>query len=101
MECDLKMSLEQFLNMTLREVLDTYCAIYSLECGYHYGVSTFDTVEEIIREYNVLDEYPEAFAIENIISDEVIDSMENGLLSYEKLEVIMDNLGINKNVKEE
>ena len=66
------------------ELLQNYCIIYNLECGYAYGVFRIKDVDELIEHYNI-EEYPEAFSIENI---EIRD--------YEVLERIMSNLGISK-----
>ena len=87
------MALEDILDMTVRELLDKYCAIYNLECGYYYGITDFDTVEELFHEYNIDEEYPEAFNVELVINDELMDTFDE-VLTYERLVKIMDNLGI-------
>ena len=96
-----KMVLEDYLDMTLRDILDEYCAIYNLECGYYYGISKFDTIEELFNEYDVENEYPEAFEVDNIVNHEVLDSMCEELLSYDRLVKIMKNLGISKKTEKE
>lgn len=88
------MVLEDYLDMTLREILDTYCVVYNLECDYCYGVSKFDTVDELYNNYNIDEEYPEAFYPEYLINNEILDYLEEDLLDYQKLTRIMDNLGI-------
>lgn len=90
------MVLEDFYNMTLKEILDKYCVIHNLECGYVYGICEFDEVEELFDEYNIEEEYPEAFHVENIVNDEVMLSFDDDLLDYARLVKIMNNLGINK-----
>lgn len=92
------MDLEEILDMSLRDILDKYCAVYNLECGYYYGVSEFDSVDELFEKYNIEEEYPEAFYIEPIVNQEILDNFDE-LLSYEKMVKIMDNLGINLKTK--
>ena len=90
------MKIDELMGLTLRELLDGYVAIRNLECGYFYGIVPVDLVEELLGNYNIDEEYPEAFAVENIIDDELIFDGDKELLSYDKLEKIMCNLGITK-----
>jgi hypothetical protein len=89
------MKLEELLDLTLREIVNTYCVVWNLECGYAYGIFKIEDIDQIIEEYNVLEEYPEAFSPEPLISHEVTDVCEE-IRDYEVLTRIMDNLGINK-----
>ncbi len=84
------------MNMKLKDALDKYCAVFNLECGYYYGISTYDTVEDLYEKYNIDEEYPEAFEVEPLIHHEILDSIEDGLMSNEKLIRIMNNLGISE-----
>ena len=88
--------LNELLDKTLREVLDEYCAIYSPECGYWYGVTSYDDIDELYEHYNIEEEYSEAFVPTSIIDDELIISFDEELMDYNKLEHIMNNLGISK-----
>lgn len=91
--------IEDLLDLTLREILENYVAINNLECGFYYGIADNDLIEEIYQEYNIEDEYPEAFDVENLINDELIVSYQEPLLTKPKLEKIMKNLGISKKNK--
>ena len=88
--------LNELLDKTLREVLDEYCAIYSPECDYWYGVTSYDDIDELYEHYNIEEEYSEAFVPTSIIDDELIISFDEELMDYNKLEHIMNNLGISK-----
>ena len=90
------MKIEDLLDLTLREILEKYVAIRNLECCYFYGVAPVELIEKLFKEYNINEDYPEAFNVENIVDDELIVSYDEELLTYEKLERIMCNLGISK-----
>ena len=95
---DNQVNFNDLMEMTLKEVLDKFCAVMSPECGYYYGIFKYEDVEEIYNEYNIDEEYPEAFYPEPLINEELMDC-ENPVGDYAKLERIMDNLGINKKTK--
>jgi len=89
--------LKELLNLTLGELLEQYCQIYNAECGYLYGIAELDDVDQLYREYNIEEDYPEAFMPEDLIHHELnIYSEDAEVMSYEKLEVLMKNLGIRK-----
>jgi len=89
--------LTELLNMKVGEVLEKYAQICNLECGYLYGIAELGDVERLYQEYNIKEEYPEAFMPENLIHPELnIYSEDAEVMSYEKLEMIMKNLGITK-----
>ena len=93
--------LTELLNMRLSEVLEKYVQIYNAECGYLYGIADLDDVDRLYSEYNIDKEYPEAFMPEDLIHHELdICSEDAEVMSYEKLEVIMKNLGITKKTAE-
>ncbi len=89
------MIFEELLDKSLREVLEDYVAVYNLECGYCYGVASADDIESIIGE-NKVEEYEEAFCIEPLIGYDVVASMNDELLSKDKMNRICNNLGIDK-----
>ena len=84
---------EELLDLPLREVLENYCTVCNLECGYYYGIFRFDDVEQIIEEYNIEEEYSEAFQVESILVCE--DLIGWDIKDYENLINIMENLGVN------
>ena len=90
------MKINDLLDLTLREILEKYCIVQNLECGYIYGVFKQDDVERIYEEYNVEEEYPEAFGVDNMISDEILVSYDEDIRDYATLIRIMENLGVNK-----
>lgn len=50
------MKLTELLDMTLREVIDKYCVLFSEECCWTYGVTTHDAIGEIAEKYDLCDE---------------------------------------------
>ena len=89
--------LTELLDMKLGEVLERYVQIYNAECGYLYGIADLDDIDRLYSEYNIEDEYPEAFMPEDLIHHELdIYSEDARVMPYEKLERIMKNLGITK-----
>ena len=90
------MKLNELLDLTLREILEEYGAVYNTECSYYYGVSSFDNLDELYKNYNIDEDYPEAFTVENLINDELIVSFDEDILDYTALEKIMKNLNIRK-----
>lgn len=92
----------ELLNLPLGEVLEKYAQIYNAECGYLYGIADLDDVDRLYSEYNIDEDYPEAFMPEDLIHHELnIYSEDAEVMPYEKLEVIMKNLGITKKPAEE
>ena len=87
------MRFEELLDKTLGEVLDNYSLISNYECGFIYGIIPNDILGEILDKYDV-DEYKEAFTIDPVISIELVTDVGNELISMEKAENIMKNLGI-------
>ena len=89
-------TINDLLDLPLREVLDNYISVESLECGYKYGITKIDDANKIFDEYNIQEDYAEAFYADNLISDELLIDCDKPILSYEKLETICNNLGISK-----
>ena len=56
MRVDNKMKLIELLDMTLREILEKYCVLFSEECCHTYGITTHDAIGEIAEEYDLCDE---------------------------------------------
>lgn len=87
---------DKIMDMKFRDVLDTYGAIFNYDCGFCYGIAEYDTLDELFQEYDIEHDYPEAFVVENLVSNEIFDAYEDEVLNYDKLERIMSNLGITK-----
>ena len=93
------MRFNDLLDMKLKDVLEEYCCIYNLECGYYYGFARYDEVDELYNEYDI-ESYSEAFGVETLINEELLVSYDEEILSAEKLVKILDNLGIKKKKNE-
>ena len=92
------MKYEDLLDLTLREVLEKYCAVHNPECCFYYGIFKLEDVNKICEEYNVDDEYPEAFCPESIFVDDCLMECDE-IRDYDTLVRIMDNLGVSKKEK--
>ena len=79
------------LDLTVRELLDEYGLMYSPECDYKYGVIEYNDAERLYKEYD-LDDCP-SVCVEELIDPELVDLTP---LTYEELECLMENLGVNK-----
>lgn len=88
------MLIDELWNMPLKEVLDKYCVVYSPECGYYYGITTWDEALQMEEEYDLEDEY--CFAADYLIPIEY--GVEDGeeILNLKYLNQIMARLGIAK-----
>lgn len=89
-------TINDLLDLTLREVLENYVLLHNLECDYFYGLAKTKDVERLFKNYNINDDYPEAFSVCTIIQDDVVVDYDDEIITYEKMTKIMDNLGITK-----
>lgn len=89
-------TINDLLDLTLREILDKYCAILNLECGYYYGIFKFEDVDQIYEEFNVEEDYPDGFCVESIVNDELVVDFDESVKDYDTLLRIMSNLGVSR-----
>lgn len=90
------MKIEELYDLTLREVCENYVVLHNLECGFIYGIVSFDLLEEFFEKYNISEEYPEAIHGESILPDEVQIDGDECVLDRTRLVKIMESLGISK-----
>lgn len=90
------MDVNELLNMKLKDILEQYIAVHNDECDYYYGIASFEDMEKLYKKYNINEEYPDAFSPSLIVSKELEIYSRKPVLTYEKLEKIMKNLGISK-----
>ena len=90
------MNINDLLDLTLREVLENYVVLHNLECGFYYGLAKTEDVEKLFQEFNINEDYPEAFNVESVLQDEVVTDYGEDLVTYPKMLKIMENLGISK-----
>lgn len=89
------MKFDDLLDMTLGEVLEEYSLLANLECGYIYGIASYDDITRMLEEYDV-SQYSEAMSVEPIIEFDIMLSNNGEIISYDKIERIMDTLAIPK-----
>ena len=53
-------------------------------------------MEKLFKNYNIDEDYPEAFNVESVIQDEVLTDYGEEIIDYKKMEKIMQNLGVSK-----
>ena len=89
------MKLNDLLDMTFREVISNYCVLFSEECCYFYGISTYEAMNEIANEYELCDEpslvvEPILFNMEVLFEFEEADD-DTEVMSVEKIRELIDN----------
>lgn len=87
------MNLNDLMDMKLKDILENYCVLWNYECSYPYGICSQEVVERMYEEYDV-QSYWEAMTTEPIIDFQILEISDKDLISWEKIEIIMDNLGI-------
>ena len=90
------MKINDLMDLTLREILENYVAVFNPECCYYYGIFRVEDIDRIFKEFNINKDYPEAFQVESLISDELIVDYDSEIRDYNVLLKIMENLGISK-----
>lgn len=86
--------IDDLMSMTVGELLDEYCLLYSPECDYHYGIGRWEDANQIWEEFDLEEQY--CFEGDYLIPmDYGFDSGE-AILTMEDLRVIMARLGIAK-----
>lgn len=89
------MNFEDLMECKLKYVLENYSLLCNYECGFNYGVCHNDLVDDMYERYNV-EEYEEAMGVEPLIDFEILLDSSDELINKEKIDRIMDNLGISK-----
>lgn len=85
---------EDLLDMTLRDVLDEFCFVYSPECGYLYGITRWEDAYKMWDEYDLKEEY--CFDSESIMAYPMEVDLQQEVITLEGLRRIMDHLGMEK-----
>ena len=88
------MMIDDLMDMTVKEVLDTFCAISNPECGHFYGIATWEDVAKMFEEFDLEDEY--CFYADSLISCEYEFDYGECVLKINDLRKILDYLGIEK-----
>lgn len=79
-----------FLDMTVRELLENFCIMYSPECDYNYGIISYDQANRIADTYDLSDQA--SVDIMEIIDSELEIECQTPM-SWEKIQKIMECLG--------
>jgi len=88
------MLIDDLLEMTVAEVLENFCVVYSPECDYNYGIAKWYDVNQIWEEFDLEEQY--CFDGDYLIPiDYGFDSGED-VLELKDLKQIMARLGIAK-----
>ena len=88
------MLIEDLLDMTLRDILEEFCFVFSPECGYLYGIARFDDAIAMWDEFDLEEEY--CFDTEPIMGWSMEVDFRDEVLEIDKLREILDMLGIEK-----
>lgn len=88
------MQVKDLLDMTLREVLDEYCILYSPECDYVYGIGKWDDLAATEIEFDLEDEY--CFDGDYMMQYFWEIDFDGKVLELEDMIHILDTLGIKR-----
>lgn len=88
------MNLQDLYSKTLGEVLEEYCIVVSPECGYVYGITTWDEGELMYSEFDLEEEY--CYSLEPFLNYCYEIDDEAPLLTEEKLRETLNYLGVGK-----
>lgn len=88
------MKASELLKLKLKEVLEEYVAVVSLECGYTYGICKATDAETINEKYKLEDE--PCFVFETILPADIFFEIddEHEILTESKMDKICNNLGL-------
>lgn len=88
------MDVDDLMKMTVEDLLNEYCVLYSPECDYNYGIGRWDDANEIYEEFDLEDQY--CFSGDSLIPlDYGFDGGEK-VLDLDDMRRIMAMLGIAK-----
>ena len=88
------MKVDDLMKMTVEDLLNEFCILYSPECDYNYGIGRWDDVRKIFEEYDLEDQY--CFDGDYLIPLDYCFDCGEEVLELEDLHCIMDKLGIIK-----
>ena len=88
------MKIDELMKMTVEDVLNEFCLVYSPECDYHYGIARWDDANQIYEEFDLEDQY--CFSGDSLIPLDYGFDYGEDVLSINDLHVIMAKLGIAK-----
>lgn len=89
-----ELMIDDLMQMTVGELLNEYCILYSPECDYNYGIGRWDDVNQIYEEFDLEEQY--CFSGDSLIPlDYSFDEGEK-VLTLDDMRHIMDVLGIVK-----
>lgn len=88
------MKIDDLFKITVEELLDEYCLVYSPECDYNYGIARWDDANQIYEEFDLEEQY--CFDGDSLIPlDYGFDGGED-VLDLKDLRQVMAKLGIAK-----
>ena len=91
------MKFDDLLDLTLREIIEGFCLLYSPDCDCVYGVMRYDDWCNVDQAYDFEDS--NAIEVLPILSKEVTDYGSDEVLEWSDVEKVLKSLGINKKEK--
>ena len=89
-----RIKIDDLMHMTVEDLLDEFCILYSPECDYNYGIGRWDDASQIYEEFDLEEE--SCFSGDSLIPlDYGFDGGEE-VLNIDDLRCIMSKLGIAK-----
>lgn len=89
---------EDLLDMSIRDFLEEYCILFSPECMWYYGITTFADAEQMLDDYPDVSECP-SMSVTSILDLEC--SFEDlPVLDFPAIErILIDHLGFSKKLE--
>lgn len=88
------MKIDDLMKMTVEDLLNEYCVVYSPECDYNYGIARWDDANQIYEEFDLEEQY--CFSGDYLIPLDYGFDCGEEVLDLKMLKCIMDKLGIPK-----
>lgn len=87
-------TIDDLMEMKIKDVLNEFCILYSPECDYNYGIGRWDDANQIYEEFDLEDQY--CFSGDSLIPLDYNFFEGEEVLTIDDMREIMDKLGIIK-----
>ena len=91
------MNMNDLLDMKFGDVIEQYYVLYSPECDYIFGIIHIDVLEEADWKYIIDENYSASINATSLLSWDAEELFDEEFLTMDKVDHIMDNLGVPKN----
>lgn len=89
-----RVMIDDLMKMTVKQLLEEFCILYSPECDYNYGIGRWDDADKIWEEFDMDDKY--CFSGDSLIPLDYDFFEGEETLNIDDLRCLMYKLGIPK-----